>query len=288
MLLDDAPAVAPRRARRHDRHRRPVPGDATRRGGVRGPLRRRGRGRATRRRRAVDRGPSSAAARRRSPRSSARSRARTRGSPASAASSRPTRANAEPVEWDEKRGDVEVQPARRLDREGPLARASTSATCPTTRCTTSGYASIGCAPCTLPGAGREGRWAGTDKIGVRAPRCRPPDGPARRPLRPRRRHPGRHDRHRRRLADDAAADPRLRRQAGRRDRHRPRLRRDHQDRRRLAPLAQRAPSTSACRSGWRSARVPGALARRRAARTACDRSARTSTTCCWSSSRSRC
>jgi phosphoadenosine phosphosulfate reductase len=26
-----------------------------------------------------------------------------------------------------------------------------------------GYASIGCAPCTLPGAGREGRWAGEDK-----------------------------------------------------------------------------------------------------------------------------
>ena len=26
-----------------------------------------------------------------------------------------------------------------------------------------GYDSIGCAPCTLPGAGREGRWAGTEK-----------------------------------------------------------------------------------------------------------------------------
>jgi phosphoadenosine phosphosulfate reductase len=26
-----------------------------------------------------------------------------------------------------------------------------------------GYDSIGCAPCTLPGAGREGRWAGEDK-----------------------------------------------------------------------------------------------------------------------------
>ncbi len=26
-----------------------------------------------------------------------------------------------------------------------------------------GYASIGCAPCTLPGSGREGRWAGTEK-----------------------------------------------------------------------------------------------------------------------------
>ena len=26
-----------------------------------------------------------------------------------------------------------------------------------------GYASIGCAPCTQPGSGREGRWAGQDK-----------------------------------------------------------------------------------------------------------------------------
>jgi phosphoadenosine phosphosulfate reductase len=27
-----------------------------------------------------------------------------------------------------------------------------------------GYASIGCAPCTLPGNGRDGRWAGQDKL----------------------------------------------------------------------------------------------------------------------------
>lgn len=27
-----------------------------------------------------------------------------------------------------------------------------------------GYSSIGCAPCTQPGSGREGRWAGSDKI----------------------------------------------------------------------------------------------------------------------------
>jgi phosphoadenosine phosphosulfate reductase len=26
-----------------------------------------------------------------------------------------------------------------------------------------GYASIGCAPCTQAGSGRDGRWAGTDK-----------------------------------------------------------------------------------------------------------------------------
>ena len=27
-----------------------------------------------------------------------------------------------------------------------------------------GYESIGCEPCTSPGPGREGRWAGTDKL----------------------------------------------------------------------------------------------------------------------------
>ena len=27
-----------------------------------------------------------------------------------------------------------------------------------------GYASIGCEPCTAPGTGRAGRWAGTDKV----------------------------------------------------------------------------------------------------------------------------
>lgn len=34
-----------------------------------------------------------------------------------------------------------------------------------------GYSSIGCAPCTLPGAGREGRWAGSEKTecGLHAP-----------------------------------------------------------------------------------------------------------------------
>jgi phosphoadenosine phosphosulfate reductase len=27
-----------------------------------------------------------------------------------------------------------------------------------------GYESIGCEPCTLPGSGRDGRWAGQDKL----------------------------------------------------------------------------------------------------------------------------
>jgi phosphoadenosine phosphosulfate reductase len=38
-----------------------------------------------------------------------------------------------------------------------------------------GYDSIGCAPCTLPGAGREGRWAGEDKTecGIHVVQSRP-------------------------------------------------------------------------------------------------------------------
>ena len=40
---------------------------------------------------------------------------------------------------------------------------STSATCPYNPLHDQGYASIGCAPCTSPGSGREGRWAGLAK-----------------------------------------------------------------------------------------------------------------------------
>src|SRR5215211_7402445 len=63
------------------------------------------------------------------------------------------------------------------------------------------------------------------------------DGPADRSLRPRRGAPGRDDGRRRRVGDDAGADPRLRHQARPRGGDGPRLRRDHQDRRRLAAPA---------------------------------------------------
>ena len=67
---------------------------------------------------------------------SARSPAPTPGSPASAASS-PRRAPARRVRRVRRQARrVEGQPARRLDREGRLERGSSSATCPTTRCTT--------------------------------------------------------------------------------------------------------------------------------------------------------
>ena len=86
----------------------------------------------------------------------------TPGSPASAASSRPTRANAQPVEWDEKRAMWKFNPL--VDwTEKDLWRRIHERDLPYHPLHDRGYASIGCAPCTLPGDGREGRWAGTDK-----------------------------------------------------------------------------------------------------------------------------
>ncbi|HEX2103428.1 MAG TPA: phosphoadenylyl-sulfate reductase [Solirubrobacteraceae bacterium] len=74
----------------------------------------------------------------------------------------PTRANAQPVEWDEKRSMWKYNPlvewtdrdlwARIVERDLPYHPLHDR-----------GYESIGCAPCTQPGSGREGRWAGSDK-----------------------------------------------------------------------------------------------------------------------------
>jgi phosphoadenosine phosphosulfate reductase len=74
----------------------------------------------------------------------------------------PTRAAAEPIEHDAQRALWKYNPlalwtekdlwARILERDLPYNPLHDQ-----------GYSSIGCAPCTQPGAGREGRWAGTDK-----------------------------------------------------------------------------------------------------------------------------
>ena len=76
----------------------------------------------------------------------------------------PTRAATEPRRGGrEARRDREVQPARALDRARPVERASHERDLPYHPLHDAGYESIGCAPCTQPGGGREGRWAGTDK-----------------------------------------------------------------------------------------------------------------------------
>ena len=74
----------------------------------------------------------------------------------------PTRANAQTVEFDDHRGIWKYNPLvewtekdlwkRIFDRDLPYHPLHDQ-----------GYASIGCAPCTNPGSGREGRWAGLTK-----------------------------------------------------------------------------------------------------------------------------
>ncbi|MGH8992215.1 MAG: phosphoadenylyl-sulfate reductase [Acidimicrobiia bacterium] len=74
----------------------------------------------------------------------------------------PARARARALEWDAARGLVKVNPLLTwtdADVERYVARHDL----PVNPLRAQGYASIGCAPCTLPGTGREGRWAGTDK-----------------------------------------------------------------------------------------------------------------------------
>ncbi len=74
----------------------------------------------------------------------------------------PTRSEAAKVEWMERRG---------VWKFNPLADWSTKDVwnyvhehdLPYNALHDRGYESIGCAPCTLPGSGREGRWAGQEK-----------------------------------------------------------------------------------------------------------------------------
>ena len=74
----------------------------------------------------------------------------------------PTRANAELIERDEVRGLWKYNPlAHWTDKD--LWRRINERDLPYNPLHDRGYESIGCEPCTQPGSGREGRWAGTDK-----------------------------------------------------------------------------------------------------------------------------
>jgi phosphoadenosine phosphosulfate reductase len=73
-----------------------------------------------------------------------------------------TRAGVEHLEHDQARGIWKVNPlADWSDRD--VWRHIAERDLPYNPLHDRGYASIGCAPCTLPGEGREGRWAGEDK-----------------------------------------------------------------------------------------------------------------------------
>ncbi len=74
----------------------------------------------------------------------------------------PTRAETELIERDERRGLWKYNPlAHWTDKD--LWRRIHERDLPYNPLHDQGYESIGCAPCTQPGSGREGRWAGTDK-----------------------------------------------------------------------------------------------------------------------------
>ncbi len=74
----------------------------------------------------------------------------------------PTRAETLPIERDDKRNLWKYNPlAHWTDKD--LWRRIHERDLPYNPLHDQGYESIGCAPCTQPGAGREGRWAGTDK-----------------------------------------------------------------------------------------------------------------------------
>lgn len=75
----------------------------------------------------------------------------------------PTRSASAKLERDERRGIWKVNPlADWSDKD--LWRYIYEHDLPYNPLHDRGYASIGCGPCTMPGEGREGRWAGQDKI----------------------------------------------------------------------------------------------------------------------------
>jgi phosphoadenosine phosphosulfate reductase len=74
----------------------------------------------------------------------------------------PTRASTQETEFDERRGIWKYNPLATWT-EKDLWRTINERRLPYHPLHDRGYASIGCATCTQPGAGREGRWAGLEK-----------------------------------------------------------------------------------------------------------------------------
>jgi phosphoadenosine phosphosulfate reductase len=75
----------------------------------------------------------------------------------------PTRAATEHVAWDEKYGLHKIVPLADWS-ERDVWRHIAEHGLPYHELHDRGYGSIGCVPCTKPGEGREGRWAGTGKL----------------------------------------------------------------------------------------------------------------------------
>jgi phosphoadenosine phosphosulfate reductase len=73
------------------------------------------------------------------------------------------RADARLVEWDDRKGKVKINPlvAWSQDQIDEYIAANGVLVNPLL---SEGYGSVGCAPCTRPGSGRSGRWAGQNKV----------------------------------------------------------------------------------------------------------------------------
>jgi phosphoadenosine phosphosulfate reductase len=75
----------------------------------------------------------------------------------------PTRAGTQTVDVDDKRGGIaKYSPLAHWSERDLWARISERGL-PYHPLHDAGYESIGCAPCTLPGSGRDGRWSGTGR-----------------------------------------------------------------------------------------------------------------------------
>jgi phosphoadenosine phosphosulfate reductase len=74
----------------------------------------------------------------------------------------PTRAHARHVEWDKARAVWKFNPLVEWTEDDVWGYVRDN-DLPYNPLHDGGYSSIGCAPCTLPGNGREGRWAGQEK-----------------------------------------------------------------------------------------------------------------------------
>jgi phosphoadenosine phosphosulfate reductase len=74
----------------------------------------------------------------------------------------PTRADSSKIEWDERRGVWKFNPLADWSDDEVWSYVHEHEL-PYNPLHDRGYSSIGCAPCTRPGNGREGRWAGQDK-----------------------------------------------------------------------------------------------------------------------------
>ena len=74
-----------------------------------------------------------------------------------------TRADTDEISWDAKYGLHKIAPLAGWT-EKDVWRYITERELPYHELHDRGYASIGCVPCTQPGAGRDGRWAGTGKL----------------------------------------------------------------------------------------------------------------------------